>query len=229
VAAVVRAETRCIGSIEIRVNESKENQMNTSKLTRRLSIALGAVMATLAIAPATGMASTTFGTNLDPDLQPSNAGQPHPCSDSTGVPGDCTWIENEAYTNGDPTTQTTAPKTGTIKKISWIAGAPGEFRFVVGKVKADGSAKITHRSKTIQYQGQSDPNADTYEIESAKVKAAVKKGQYLGIEAEETSMLRCSSGGDNVLLYQPPLQVGNPFVAPTADDGCWLLLQAKIK
>jgi hypothetical protein len=203
--------------------------MTIKSLTRRLPIAVAAVAGALAIAPASGMAATTFGTNLSPDLQPSNAGEPHPCSDSTGVPGDCTWIENEAYTNGDPTTQTTSPQTGTIKKISWIAGAPGEFRFVVGKVKNNGNAKITYRSKTIQYQGQSDPNADTYEIESAKVKAPVKKGQYLGIEAEETSMLRCSSGGDNVLLYQPPLEVGNPFAPPTADDGCWLLLQAKVK
>jgi hypothetical protein len=202
--------------------------MTTSKLPRRLSIALGAVTAALAIAPATGMASTTFGTNLGPDLQPSNAGEPHPCSDSTGVPGDCTWVENEAYTNGDPTTQTTAPKTGTIKKISWIAGAPGSFKFQVVKVKANGEAKATFESKTINYNGQSDPNADTYEIESAKVKAPVKKGQYLAIEASETSMLRCSSGGDNTLLYQPALQVG-AFAPQTADDGCWLLLQAKIK
>ena len=203
--------------------------MNTSKLTRRLPIALGAVMATLAIAPATGMAATTFGTNLDPDLQPSNAGQPHPCADSTGVPGDCTWIANEAYTNGDPSTETVAPKTGTIKKISWIAGAPGSFKFQVVKVKANGQAKATYESKTINYNGQSDPNADTYEIESAKVKAPVKKGQYLAINASETSMLRCSSGGDNILLYQPALDVGNPFAPQTADDGCWLLLQAKVK
>ena len=99
----------------------------------------------------------------------------------------------------------------------------------VGKVKANGQAKVTYSSKTIHYKGQSDPNADTYEIESAKVKAPVKKGQYLAIEASETSMLRCSSGGDNVLLYQPALDVGDPFVPQTADDGCWLLLQAKIK
>ena len=89
-----------------------------AKITRRLSIAVAAVGATLAIAPASGMAATTFGTNLDTDLQPSNAGQPHPCEDSTGTPGACTWVENEAYTNGDPTTKTTAPKTGKIKRIS---------------------------------------------------------------------------------------------------------------
>jgi hypothetical protein len=200
-----------------------------TKITRRLSIVLGAALAAIAIAPASGMASTTFGTNLSPDLQPSNAGQPHPCEDSTGAPGACTWVENEAYTNGDPSTQTVAPKTGTIKRISWIAGAPGSFKFQVVKVKANGEAKATFESKTINYNGQSDPDADTYEIESAKVKAPVKKGQYLAIEASETSMLRCSSGGDNVLLYQPALSPGDAFAPQTADDGCWLLLQAKIK
>lgn len=194
----------------------------------RLSLALAAVGAALMIAPAAGQATTTFGTNLGPDLQPSNAGEPHPCSDSTGTPGACTWVENEAYTNGDPTTQTRAPKTGTIKRISWIAGAPGSFRFQVVKVKADGSAKATFESQPIAYNGQAD-DEEPYEIESAKVKAPVKKGQYLAIEASETSMLRCSSGGDNTLLYQPGLQPGNPFQAQTADDGCWLLLQAKVK
>lgn len=203
--------------------------MTRKNITRRLSIAVGSVAAAAMLAPASGMAATTFGTNLSPDLQPSNAGEPHPCADSTGVPGACTWVENEAYTNGDPATETVAPKTGTIKKIKWIAGAPGDFRFQVVKVKANGQAKATYESGLINYNGQSDPNADTYEIESAKVKAPVKKGQYLAINASETSMLRCSSGGDNILLYQPALDVGDPFAPQTQDDGCWLLLQAKIK
>jgi len=203
--------------------------MNASRITRRLGIAVAAVAATAAIAPASGMAATTFGTHLDSDLQPSNAAQPHPCSDSTGVPGNCTWVENEAYTNGAQGVKTVAPKTGKIKKIRWIAGAPGSFKFQVVKLKANGKAKATYESKKINYDGQTDPDADTYEIESAKVKAPVKKGQYLAIEASETSMLRCSSGGDNTLLYQPALDVGDPFAPQTADDGCWMLLQAKVK
>jgi hypothetical protein len=200
----------------------------TKTRTQRLSLALAAVGAALMIAPVAGQATTTFGSNVGPDVQPSNANSPHPCSDSTGTPGDCTWVENEAYTNGADGIETRSPKTGTIKRISWIAGAPGSFRFQVVKVKADGSAKATYRSKEIAYQGQA-ADEEPYEVESAKVKAPVKKGQYLAIEASETSMLRCSSGGDNTLLYQPALGVGDPFQAQTADDGCWLLLQAKVK
>jgi hypothetical protein len=39
-------------------------------------------------------------------------------------------------------------------------------------------------------------------------------------------MLRCSSGGTNQLLFQPPLPVGGPFEKADDDDGCWLLLEA---
>ena len=202
--------------------------MTKQPITRRLAIAVGSVAAALMIAPASGLASTTFGSNVGPDVQPSNAGSPHTCEESTGAPGECTWVENEAYTNGAQGIQTVAPKTGTIKRIRWIAGAPGSFRFQVVKVKADGAAKAKYTSKPIAYQGQTTDD-EPYTVESAKVKAPVKKGQYLAISASETSMLRCSSGGDNTLLYQPPLSVGDPFVPKTSDDGCWMLLQGVIK
>jgi hypothetical protein len=209
------------------MTKAHAHRANATKALR-LSLAMAAVGAALMIAPAAGQATTTFGSNVGPDVQPSNANEPHTCEETTGTPGACTWVENEAYTNGDPNVQTRSPKTGTIKRISWIAGAPGSFRFQVVKVKADGSAKATFESKQIAYQGQA-ADEEPYEVESAKVKAPVKKGQYLAIEASETSMLRCSSGGPNTLLYQPALQPGNPFQAQTADDGCWLLLQAKVK
>lgn len=200
----------------------------STRKAQRLSLLLAAIGAALMIAPATGQATTTFGSNVGPDVQPSNANEPHTCEETTGAPGACTWVENEAYTNGDPNVETRAPKTGKIKRIRWIAGAPGSFRFQVVKVKANGSAKATYESKQIAYQGQ-DLDEEPYEVESAKVKAPVKKGQYLAIEASETSMLRCSSGGPNTLLYQPALDPGNPLQAQTNDDGCWLLLEAKIK
>jgi hypothetical protein len=57
----------------------------------------------------------------------------------------------------------------------------------------------------------------------------VKKGQSLAIRSSETSMLRCSSGGPNQLIFSPPLSLGNPFQPATDTDGCWLLLEAVIK
>ena len=40
-------------------------------------------------------------------------------------------------------------------------------------------------------------------------------------------MVRCSSGGDNTLLYTPPL--GSSFRPATSTDGCWILIEAVIR
>jgi hypothetical protein len=86
---------------------------------------------------------------------------------------------------------------------------------------------------TIAYQGQqyTDPETDpdTYKVESFKVDVPVKKGQSLAIRSSETSMLRCSSGGPNQLIFQLPHSLGNPFQTATDTDGCRLLLEAVIE
>ena len=123
-----------------------------------------------------------------------------------------------------------APKTGTIKKISVISQGPDTFRFELAKAKpASEQAKVVYRSKKLRTQGQADPNALDYTIETFKVNAPVKKGQYLATESKRSSMLRCSSGGPNQLLFQPALPLSGPFETATDTDGCWLLLEATIK
>ena len=208
----------------------KIQALSAAPLRKRVLAAAIAAVAGLMLLPASGMAATTFGTNVSPDLQPSNAGDGHTCEEEIGTPGTCTWVMNEAYSNGGPL-QTTAPVSGTLKRINWIAQAPGSFRLVVGKLKNDGElGRITYRSDVISYQGQpANEDADTYVIESAKVKTKIKAGQYLGIEADSTSMLRCSSGGPNTVLFQPPLEPRSPFAVADGDTGCWLLLQGVIK
>ena len=57
----------------------------------------------------------------------------------------------------------------------------------------------------------------------------IPAGARLAIKTKETSTLRCSSGGDNTLLHQPPLQAGAGFVNPDSDDGCWMLLEGQVK
>ena len=42
-------------------------------------------------------------------------------------------------------------------------------------------------------------------------------------------MVRCSSGGDNTLIYQPSLLAGGGFRAASDTDGCWLLMEAVIR
>ena len=49
------------------------------------------------------------------------------------------------------------------------------------------------------------------------------------VKTKRTSTLRCSSGGDNTLLYNPALKVGNALQSLGSDDGCWLLIEGKVK
>ena len=55
------------------------------------------------------------------------------------------------------------------------------------------------------------------------------KGDQLALRGNYTSMLHCSSGGDNTLIYQPPLRLGSPFQPVSDTDGCWILMEAVIR
>jgi streptogramin lyase len=186
-------------------------------------------LATLAVTAAAfvGAAGTasaaSFGADLDPSVQPSNAGQPHKCPDFEGEK--CTWVLNDAY--GAPGHEK-APETGTLKQIKLIAGAPGSFKLQLVKVKNDGSAKVVTNGPRIDYEGQDNPNANTYDVEKFDVHVPVHEGEQLAIATKKTSTLRCSSGGDNTLIYNPVLEVGNAAQDLGSDDGCWMLIEGKI-
>lgn len=198
--------------------------MNTKT---RVRTALATAAVALCAVPATGLASTNFGAELTPDVQPSNSSvEGAPCQLDT--PALCTRVSMEAY--GRPDGGEIAPKTGTIKKIRVISMGPDTFRFQLAKAKPDTEqAKIVYSSKQLQTVGQTDPDAETYTIETFKVNAPVKKGQYLATSSTTSSMLRCSSGGPNQLQFIPALSVKGPFETATQTDGCWLLLEAVIK
>ncbi len=186
------------------------------------------------IAPALGYAKAPvhFGAKLDPTVQPSNSLPAHPCSQLN--PGSaCTMIENDAYGRAGVER---APKSGTIKKIRLVAGGPGSFKLQIAEVKqstlhgAD-KARVVRNGPTIHYQGQDQSNWDTdrYRVESFPVNVRVHKGQYLALRGKYTSMVRCSSGGDNTLIYQPALLAGGGFSKASDTDGCWLLMEAVIR
>lgn len=198
--------------------------MQQARSRRRLLVALAAVVAFAAV-PATGQAAFKFGSKLAGDVQPSNAGNGHFCVESNHAQK-CTWIMNEAY--GRPNTGHKSPKNGKITKIRIIANAPGSFVAQIVTVQKSGDkykAKVTAESRKLTYDGQDD-DMEPYEIESFNVKLTIKKGQRLAIKTNKTSFLRCSSGGDNTLLYKPPLVKGKAFRKNTNDDGCWLLIEA---
>jgi hypothetical protein len=213
---------------------------NSSPTARKIARGSGLLAAVasvaLMVAPAAGIASAPvkFGAQLNPTVQPSNSLPGLTCK-QTATPGPaCTMIQNEAY--GRPDGGELAPKTGTIKKIRLIAGGPGSFKLQIAKVKrstalTSNDAKVVYTGPKISYTGQTEANYenDSYKVESFPVNVPVKKGQQLALRGNITSMIRCSSGGRNTLLYTPPLMSGGPFTAASGTDGCWILMEAVIK
>ncbi|HEX6152415.1 MAG TPA: hypothetical protein VFZ19_02730 [Solirubrobacterales bacterium] len=197
---------------------------------KKLIFAAIAVIA-MTIVPATSMAAPVkFGSKLNPTVQPSNSLPGLSCGE--GVSGPCTMVQNEAY--GRPDGGELAPKTGTIKKIRLIAGGPGSFKLQIAKVKRStlfgtNEAKVVYNGPRISYQGQTEANdeAGSYRVETFDVDVPVKKGQQLALKGNVTSMIRCSSGGDNTLVYTPSL--GSAFRPATSTDGCWILMEAVIR
>jgi len=204
--------------------------------TRIALIAAALASLALMLAPAAGLAKVPvrFGAKLDPTVQPSNSLPGLPCNRESLVA--CTMVQNEAY--GRPDGGELAPRSGTIKKIRLIAGGPGTFRLQVAKVKrstvfGSNQARVVANGQLIHYQGQTEANwkSDSYRIESFDVNVPVKKGQQLAMHTNGTPMsaIRCSSGGDNTLIYEGGLNLRQPFAPATDTDGCWILIEAVIR
>ncbi|MEX2448123.1 MAG: hypothetical protein WD404_05195 [Solirubrobacterales bacterium] len=200
------------------------------KIARRSGLVAAVASLALMVAPASGLAQAPvkFGAKLNPTVQPSNSLPAHPCTqEAPGKP--CTMVLNDAYGRAGVER---APKSGTIKRIRVIAGGPGSFRLQLARVrKADNAAKVLRNGPKIAYTGQSEANweSDSYRVETFKVNVPVKKGEQLALRGNYTSMVRCSSGGDNTLVYQAPLRPKSPFQALTDGEGCWLLMEAVVR
>jgi hypothetical protein len=205
--------------------------MNTKTNTRRRAVA-AAVMAVsaLALVPATGQAHPHFGAKLTPEVQPSNAGAPRPCEITPGAP--CTRVMVTAYGTFGTSQKAGAPRNGTIKQLRLIAGAPGSFRLQLARIKGH-SARIVRNGPVIRHLGQpvrSDDSDDfTSRIETFSLNLKVKKGEVLAIKAPTASVMNCSGGGFDQLIFQPTLAVGGPFTHTNEGDGCTLLLEAVMR
>jgi len=209
-------------------------ETRTRKFARFTGLAAAVASVAMMVAPAAGMAAPVkFGAKLDPTVQPSNSLPGMQCEHQT--PGAiCTMVQNEAY--GRPDGGHLAPKTGTIKRIRLIAGGPGSFKLQIAKVQQatlfkTNKAKVVYDGPRISYTGQTEANEESgaYEVESFAVNVPVKKGQQLALRGNVTSMVRCSSGGDNTLIYTPSLLSRGPFKPATGTEGCWILMEAVIR
>jgi len=205
------------------------------RFARFTGLAAAVASVAMMVAPAAGVAAPVkFGAMLNPTVQPSNSLPGLTCTGTEAAGPACTMVQNEAY--GRPDGGELAPKTGTIKKIRLIAGGPGSFKLQIAKVKrgtlnGTNEAKVVANGPRISYMGQTAANEESgsYAVETFDVDVPVKKGQQLALRGNITSMIRCSSGGDNTLIYTPPLLCGDGFRPATGDDGCWILMEAVIR
>jgi hypothetical protein len=195
-----------------------------------LATIIGAWLA-LSLALATSAAPVRFGAKLTTDTQPQpalwcdepNDVDPHPT---------CTWVMNEAY--GRPAGGHKAPKAGTIGKVRIISCTPGTFRLqVVRQVPGTDTFRAVRNGPVVNYQGDpqgcGDEDDFVYQIESIATNFSVNKGDRIAIRAQQTGALRCGSGGDHTLQFDPPLAAGGAAMAPTDDEGCFLLVEWQYK
>lgn len=206
----------------------------TTKVARALGFLLGlAALLAAMVVPASDAAAarTKFGAVINPSVQPSNGSPGIQCMTEF-----CTFVQEEAY--GRPGTGFIAPKSGTIKRIKFIAADPGRFRPQVVTVKHSAStvlgatkAKVTYTGPLVLHTGQTEWNYQNnrYNVERAHVNIPIKKGQQLALRGDIASMLRCSSGGHNTLVFGPALLTRGPFKGATDASGCWLLMEAEIR
>lgn len=190
-------------------------------------IALLSLVATLiAVTIGAGAAgAASFGSKLNDTVQPSNASSAHSCAAGAGK---CTWVMGEAY--GNPGGEQ-APRSGYLRKLKLIAGESGSFRLQIVKTTIDGHSKLKRSGPKITYRGQSQANYDndSYNVEKFKVHGKLKAGERLAIKAAETSTLRCSSGGRNTLQHSPPLKRRQGKRIYEQSDGCWMLIEGKVR
>ena len=195
-----------------------------------VAAAIGAT-ALIAFAAAAPAATFKFGSKLNPTVQPSNSLPARDCRHQN--PGQsCTFVQNEAY--GRPNGGEKSPVNGVLKRVRVIAGGKGHFRLQLTrarKVNGNWEAKAVHNGPLIRYQGQkpSNFNSDHYKVESFGVGIPIHRGERLSMRATKTSAIRCSSGGDNTLILQPPLLAGGGFKPAVSTDGCWMLIEGVIR
>jgi hypothetical protein len=204
--------------------------------TASIASAVSAAFALLALLlmPAIGHAKTsTFGIRLD--HEPSNSAPGHNCKedgsdDSTPA---CTRVaidQGDAVPGG-----LVAPRNGTIVKFRVRAGAPGDLTFRLAQLKQlgfdpslgdyAGFGKGVGTGPSVHVEGRGFDETNPVEEFPAHVK--VHKGDYLAIDSTATSVLYCTGGGNNQLIFSDPLD--GSFSSSTQTEGCDLLVQAVMK
>jgi len=191
---------------------------------------LGAAIGAPASALAGDYGKVKFGAKLTSEVQPSNS-VPGLACDEMDPAALCTFVMNEAY--GRPG-QEKSPKKGKLKKIKMVAGEAGDYRVQLVKARYKNGhweAKVKKNGPMIHVEGQEQYNWDNddYKVEKFKIGMEIKKGWRIALQGYGTSAIRCSSGGDNTLIYKPQLHEGWGWQTATDDDGCYPLVEGVVK
>ena len=187
--------------------------------------ALAVAVAALVGGPATASAATSFGADVNPDVQPSNAGQPAQVQRVRG---------QEVHLGPQRRLRQPRAREGPEGRHDQGDQAdrrrPRQLQAPAGQgQRPSRRPRSSPRVRGSSTRVRTNPNADTYEVEKFDVNVPVHEGEQLAIATKQTSTLRCSSGGDNTLLYNPALKVGNALQSLGSDDGCWMLIEGVIK
>jgi len=204
----------------------------TTRIVAFVSAAFTALV--LLCTPAIGHAKTyTFGTRLD--HEPSNSAPGHNCREdgSEDPTPACTRVaidEGAAVPGG-----LVAPRDGTIIKFRVRAGAPGQITFRLVRLRNlgydatlgdfAGFGRAAAVGPTVYPSGRGF--YDYKPVEEYPAHLRVHKGDYLAIDSTSTSVLYCSGGGNNQLIFSPALTPS--FAISTQAEGCDLLVQAVMK
>ena len=171
-------------------------------------------------------AATRFGAKLTEDTFPSNAGKGHECVDKTT---DCTWVMMQAYGRSDKGYK--APKDGEIGRVRLVSCYKGEFQLQLARANNNtDEGRVVRDGPVIKFKAEANKcDGPTYEVQTIELQnpLQVKKGDQLAIKTPKTTILRCDSGGDKILLFSPPLVAGESPRPALDGDGCWLLLEAE--
>jgi hypothetical protein len=171
-----------------------------------------------------------FGAVLNKHQQPSGAGNGDACSISSHKIN-CSFVLMQAYKCefGSCTNGHLAPQDGTINKIELISCAAGTFTLQIARANAKTEkASVISTGPLINYAADAKhcEGPTTYTVQSFEVNVPVKKGDYLAAEADELGFVNCSGGGENMLLFHPPLADGAAARKANKEDGCLMMMEA---
>ena len=188
------------------MNSTATHQTRT--LARRTGLLAAIAAVAMMIAPAIGAAAPVkFGSKLNPTVQPSNS---LPGLDCGEVAGPCTMVQQRSLRS--PRRRRARPEDRhdqedpADRRRSRQLQAADRQGEAVDPVRHQRSEGRRHRpADQLPGPDRSQRRSEQLQGRDLQRERPGEEGPAAGAEGNITSMVRCSSGGDNTLIYTPPL------------------------